>query len=107
MVPGQHVCSIPKCKYNCHEGTCLQLFQTIGSFECIFIEAHHVSKTICKQMSLKSGIKSCSLLEEIMSSSTKVLKDFESDIAVNVRNLGNATGETAESNDTVKQTAGS
>jgi len=36
-----------------------------------------------------------------------VFEDFESDMAVGIRNLGNLTRETAESNDTVKETAGS
>ena len=34
-------------------------------------------------------------------------KDFESDMAVGIRNLGNATRKTTEGNDTVKKTAGS
>ena len=36
-----------------------------------------------------------------------MFKDFESDMAVGIRNLGNPTRKTAEGNDTVKQTAGS
>jgi len=36
-----------------------------------------------------------------------VFKDFESDMAVGIRKLGNSTRKSAKSNDTVKQTAGS
>jgi len=36
-----------------------------------------------------------------------VLKDFVSDMAVEIRNLDNTTRETAKNNNTVKQTAGS
>jgi hypothetical protein len=46
-------------------------------------------------------------LEEIITSSNDVFKDFVSDMAVEIRNLGNLNQETAENNDTVKQIAGS
>jgi hypothetical protein len=46
-------------------------------------------------------------LEEFITSSKEVFKDFESDMAGKSRMLGELTRETAESNDTVKQTAGS
>jgi len=36
-----------------------------------------------------------------------VFKDFESDMVVRIRMLGDPTQETAKSNDTVKQTVGS
>jgi len=36
-----------------------------------------------------------------------VFKDFESDMAVGIRQLGNLTCKTAESNNTAKQTASS
>jgi len=36
-----------------------------------------------------------------------VLKDFESDLAGGISNLGNPTRKMADGNDTVKQTAGS
>ena len=35
-----------------------------------------------------------------------MFKDFEPDMAVGIRKLGNLTQETAQSNDTVNQTAG-
>jgi hypothetical protein len=41
-----------------------------------------------------------------MTSSKEVFKDFESDMAVGIGQLGNPTQETAEYNDTVKQTSG-
>ena len=46
-------------------------------------------------------------MEEITTSSKEVFKDFESDIAAGIRNLGNVTRKTAKGNDTVMQTAGS
>jgi len=48
-----------------------------------------------------------SFLEEIITSSNEVLIYCESDMVVGIRELGNPTGKTAESNDTAKQTAGS
>jgi len=47
-----------------------------------------------------------SFLEEIITSSNEVFKDYVSDMAVEIRTLGNLTQKTAENNDTVKQTAG-
>jgi len=46
-------------------------------------------------------------LEEIINFSDEVIKDIEFDMAVRIRNLGNPTGKTGESNVTVSQTAGS
>jgi hypothetical protein len=62
---------------------------------------------ICKVWSLKSPIKTGSFLEEIITSSDDVLMDVESDMAVGNGKLGIPTRETADSNDTVKQIAGS
>jgi len=106
MMPGMPVSSIPQCKYNCHEGTCQELFQALGRFEPTFSEAHQASKMICKVKSLKSRINTCSILEEITTSSNAVFKDFESGMAVGIRNLGNPTPKTAEGKDTAKQTLG-
>jgi len=100
MMPGLPVFSIPQCKQNCHKGTCLASFQAIGRFELTFIEALRASKVICKVRSLKSRIKTRSSLEEMTTSSNELLKDFESDMAVGIRNLGNLTPNTAESEDT-------
>jgi len=61
----------------------------------------------CTVRSLKSQILTRSLLEEIITSSNDMLKDFESDMAVGIRQLGIPTRKTAESNDTAKYTVGS
>jgi len=71
------------------------------------MEAHQVSKIICKVRSLKSRIKTPSTLEEIITSSNEVFKDSVSVMAVEIQKLGNPTQETAENNDTVKQIAAS
>jgi hypothetical protein len=62
---------------------------------------------ICKVKSLKSRIQTRSFVEEIITSSNEVYKDWVSDTAVEIRKLGNSTQETADNNDTVKQIAGS
>ena len=97
MMPGLPFSSIPQCKQNRHEGTCLELFQAIGCFEPTFIEAHHASKMICKVRSLKSRIKTRSFLEEIITPRKEVFKDCESDMVVKFRMLGNPTWKIAES----------
>jgi len=79
----------------------------MGRFEPTFIEAHPAWKMICKVRSLKSQIKTCSCLVEIITSSNEVFNDCVSDMAVEIQKLGNPTQETAENNDTVKQIAGS
>ena len=66
-----------------------------------------MSKTISKARSLKSQIKTCSFLEGIITSSIEVFEVFESDMQVRMRNLGNPTRATAESNGMVQQNAGS
>jgi len=48
-------------------------------------------------MLLKLRIKSHSFLEEIITSISEVFKDFESDIVVGIRMLGNSTRATAKS----------
>jgi hypothetical protein len=107
MMPGLPVSSIPQCKYNRHEGACREFFQAIGSFEPTFIETHQASKMICKVRLVKSRIKLCSFLDDIITSSNEVFKDCVSDMVVKIRKLGNPTRKTAEDNDTVKQIAGS
>jgi hypothetical protein len=62
---------------------------------------------ICKVRSLKSQIKTCSFLEEIITWSNEVFKECVSDMLVQIRKWGNPTRETAENHDTVKQTVGS
>jgi len=48
-----------------------------------------------------------SFLKEIITSRIEVFKDLESDMAVEIRKLGNPTRGKAENNDTARQTAGS
>jgi hypothetical protein len=72
-----------------------------------FIKAHPTSKMICKVWSLKARIKTRSFLEGIITSSNEVFKDCVSDLAVEIRKLGNLTRATAENNDTVKHTVSS
>jgi len=107
MMPGLPVSSIPQWKSNRHEGAYLEFFQAMGRFEPTFMEAYQASKMICKVRSLKSRIKTCSFLEEMITSSNEVFKDSVSDMVVEIQKLGNPTRETAENNDTVKQIAGS
>jgi len=107
MIPGQPVSSISQGKWNHHVDACLECFQGREHFEPTFIESYHALKIICEVRSLKSWIKTHSILEEIITSSNEVLIDCESDRVVGIRKLGNLTRETAESNVVVKQTAGS
>jgi len=58
-------------------------------------------KMISNVRSFQSQIKICSFLDEIITSSNGVFKDFECDMAVGIRKLGYPTQETAESNITV------
>ena len=67
-------------------------------------EAHQASKMIYRVRSLKWRIKTRSFVDEIISMSNVVFKDFECDMQVGIRQLGNPTRKTAESNDTAKQT---
>ena len=46
-------------------------------------------------------------MEEIITSSNEVFKDFEFDIAVRIRMLGNPTRKMADINHTIEQTPGS
>jgi hypothetical protein len=71
-----------------------------------FIEAQQALKMICNVRSLKSGIKTISFLEEIITSSNEVFKECVSDMVVEIGKLGIPTRETAENNDTVTQNVG-
>jgi len=62
---------------------------------------------ICNEKLLKSQIKIHSFLEEIITSSNEVFKDFDSEMAVGITMLGIPTRETAENTDIVKLTEGS
>jgi len=80
MMLGPLVSSVMECQLKHHKAACIELFQETEHFEPTFTEAHEKSNMICKVMSLKSRIKTHSLLEEIKISSTEVYQDFESDI---------------------------
>jgi len=62
---------------------------------------------ICKVRSLKSRIETCPFLEEIIPSSNEAFKDFESNVAVSIRMLGNPTREADVSYVIVTQNPGS
>jgi len=102
MMPVLLVSSIPQCKWNHHQGACLESFQAIQYFEHTFIEAHLASNMSCIVRSLKSWIKTCSFLDEIITYSNEIFIDFESDIVVGSWTLGNSTRETVKSYVTVK-----
>jgi len=107
MIPGLLVASTSQCKWNRHQGACLEIFQAIGRFEPSFFEAHHSSKMNCNVWSLKSRMKTGSFLEEIITSTKVVFTDFEYDISVRIRRLVDPTRKTGKINNTVKQTASS
>jgi len=52
-------------------------------------------------------MKTRSFLDEIITSSNKVFKDFVSNVAVEIKMRGIPTRETAQHDDTAKQTTGS
>jgi len=83
-MPGLPVSSILQCKYNHHEGACLESFQALGSFETTFIETLQASKTIWEVRLLKAQIQTGSFLEDIITSSNEVFQDFECDIVVSI-----------------------
>jgi hypothetical protein len=83
------------------------LFQAIKWFNPTYSDLYKASKMICKVRRPKSRIKTCSILENIITSSNNVFKFYESGMAVEIRKLGNLTRETAKINVIPKQTAGS
>jgi len=101
MIPGLQLSLIPQGKQNHHDGECTELFHAIGRFELTFIEAHQISKIRWKVRSLKSQIKTHSFGEEIITSSKEVFKDYESDMELIIRKLGNLSWKTTECNLTV------
>jgi hypothetical protein len=76
MIPGLPVASIPPGELIRHNGACLDCFQRIGRFKPSLIEVHQAWKMICNVKSLKSRIKTQSLLEEIITSSKEVFKGW-------------------------------
>jgi len=97
MAPGLPVSSIAQCKRKCHKGTGPELLQIIGCFIPTSIEAHEASNMICDIRSLKSQIKTDSFLEEIITSSNEVFKDWESDMVVGICKLCNSSWQTVKS----------
>jgi hypothetical protein len=61
---------------------CQELFESIECFESTFTEAHQAANMSCKVRSLKSQIKTPSLLEDIRISRNKEFTDFEFDMMV-------------------------
>jgi len=96
MITGLAVSSIPHCKYNRHEGACPDLFQAIESFEHTFIKAHQTAKMICTVWLLKSPIKTCSFLQEIITSHNQIFNNFKSNIPIESTNLGTLPWEITE-----------
>jgi hypothetical protein len=80
MIPRLPVSSIPQCKSNRHQDAGLEFFQAIRRFMPTFIKAHQALKMICNIWLVKSRMKTCSFLEEIITSSNEMFKDFESNI---------------------------
>jgi len=107
IIPWLPVSSIPQCEENRNEDAFLQSFEAIGCFESTFIDTHQASKMSCKVRSHNSQIITPSFLEEIITSSNEVFKDFASDMLVEMRKLDNPTRETAKSILLAKQNAGS
>jgi hypothetical protein len=73
----------------------------MGRFEPTFIEAHNASKILYQVKSLKLRIKTASFLDEIITSRNEVFKGFVSEMAVEIRKLGNKTRKTAQNTNTV------
>jgi len=69
----------------------LNYLEAIGRFEAAFIEAHKASRIIHTVRLLKSQLITGSYFEEIISSSNEVLKYFQSNMAEEIRKLGNLT----------------
>jgi len=84
MMPGLQVPSIPQYKFNRHKGACLESFQAIGLVKPTFFETQETSKMSSKVRSLKSQVKTHSFLDDIITSSSELYKDCDSDIAVGI-----------------------
>jgi len=97
---------IPQCTLNCHEGTCLEVFQVPGRFEPRFMEGHEALTMVCTVSSLKSWKQTQSCFKDIKTSSNKVFNDFEYHIGVGICMLGKLTRVAIKCNVTVKYNAG-
>jgi len=82
MITGLPVSSILQCNYTHHGDACRELFKAIERLEATTIDAHQASKMACKVMSFKSRIKPSTFLDENISCSHEVFKDFGTDMAL-------------------------
>jgi len=57
------------------------------------MEAHQVSNMICKVRLLKSRIRICTYLEDIITSTNEVFKDLESDSTPGIQKPSSSTWE--------------
>jgi len=106
MMEGLLLSSIPQCKFKRHEGACLELFQSIEHLEPTFIEVQQASNMMYKVRSPKWRIKTCLVVENIITLSNKVFKGLEFDMAVGIWILRNSTWETFMMFHIVKWNAG-
>jgi hypothetical protein len=97
MMPGLLVSSIQQCKSKRYTGACLESLHAMRLFEPIFIEANEALNLICKVRSFKLRIINHSFLEPIITSTHKVLIDWESDTVVEIFKLSNYSWKTVKS----------
>jgi hypothetical protein len=86
MMQGIPVSSILRCKEECHEGTCIALFQPIGWFEPKFIAVHPTSNIITMVWSLKSRLENDSFFKGIIIGSNEVFINLASNMVVGIGN---------------------
>jgi hypothetical protein len=83
-IPWLLVSSIPQWKSNCHEDARQELFQTIGCIDPTLSEALQQRKMISSVQWFKSGIKTGSFVEDIITSNKEVSKHYESNMVVGI-----------------------
>jgi hypothetical protein len=96
IMPGLLVSSILQCKMKCHGGACLELFRAIGRIEPRLIEAHPAWNIVYKVQLLKFQFKTHLFLYDIITSTNKVFRDWESDMVVRSWKLCNSSWETVK-----------
>jgi len=101
------ISSIPQSKWQHHNGVLLALFQAIDCLELTFIHAQQGSDKICQVRSQKSWLKTPSFLDDIITSSTMVFTDCESDMEVGLCKRHKLSWETVKSYIFIKYNAGS
>jgi len=84
MMPELPISSIAQCRYNCHEGAHLKLFQARGCYNPAFIEDQQATNIMGKVRSLKLRIKTHSFLEYIITSTNELFMDWKSDVIVEI-----------------------